>query len=298
APDRVVAFLALVGDSSDNVPGVKGVGEKTALELLQRFGDLDGVLAHAAEIPGKRAREAVSQYADLARLTRDLVPIRRDVPLALDLDALRLRPPDAARLAELFGELEFRSLIPKLEQLALPRAAPRPRAAPSPRPATPLQAEGRVVDDPEQLAELLARCRAASLVALATETTSLDPMRSALVGMALAIGPGSSWYLPFGHVAPDGELAGGVAPRNLPPLASEALRPLRALLEDPQVPKAAHHINFDWLVLRRAGVELGGVAYDSMLASFVLDPGRRSHALDELARERLGLTLPVYGELG
>src|SRR5438094_1227154 len=91
APDRVVDFLALVGDSSDNVPGVKGVGEKTALELLQRFGDLDGVLAHAAEIPGKRAREAVSQYADLARLSRDLVTIRRDVPLDLDLDALRVR---------------------------------------------------------------------------------------------------------------------------------------------------------------------------------------------------------------
>ncbi|PYO61758.1 MAG: DNA polymerase I [Gemmatimonadetes bacterium] len=295
--DRVVDFLALVGDSSDNVPGVKGVGEKTALELLQRFGDLDGVLAHAAEIPGKRAREAVSQYADLARLSRDLVTIRRDVPLDLDLDALRVRPPDAARLAELFGELEFRSLIPKLEQLALPRAEPAPRAAPSPRPAPPLLAEGRVVDDPELLAELLARCRAAPLVALDTETTSLDPMRAALVGMSLAIGGGGSWYLPFAHVAPDGELAGGVAPRNLPPLGSEALRPLRALLEDPQVPKAGHNINFGWLVLRRAGVELGGVTYDSMLASFVLDPGRRSHALGELARERLGLTLPAYGEL-
>ena len=212
----------------------------------------------------------MSQYADLARLSRDLVTIRRDVPLDLDLDALRVRPPDAARLAELFGELEFRSLIPKLEQLALPRAEPAPRAAPSPRPAPPLLAEGRVVDDPELLAELLARCRAAPLVALDTETTSLDPMRAALVGMSLAIGGGGSWYLPFAHVAPDGELAGGVAPRNLPPLGSEALRPLRALLEDPQVPKAGHNINFGWLVLRRAGVELGGVTYDSMLASFVL----------------------------
>src|SRR5438132_8613320 len=149
-PERVVDYLALVGDTSDNIPGVKGVGEKTARELLQTFGDLDTILASAEQIRGKRAREAIQQYAELARLSRDLVTIRRDVPLALDLDALRVRPPDAARLAELFGELEFRSLIPKLEQLALPRAEPAPRAAPSPRPATPLQAEGRVVDDPEQ----------------------------------------------------------------------------------------------------------------------------------------------------
>src|SRR3989441_912212 len=296
-PARVVDFLALVGDSSDNVPGVKGVGEKTALELLQRYGDLDGVLAQAQEIPGKRAREAVSQYTDLARLSRELVTIKRDVPLDLDLDALRVRPPDAARLAELFGELEFRSLIPKLEQLALPRAEPAPRAAPSPRPAPPLLAEGRVVDDPELLAELLARCRAAPLVALDTETTSLDPMRAALVGMSLAIGGGGSWYLPFAHVAPDGELAGGVAPRNLPPLSSEALAPLRELLADPRVPKAGHNLKYDWLVLRRAGVELAGVSFDSMLASFVLDPGRRSHALHELARERLSLALGTYAEL-
>ena len=308
-PERVVDFLALVGDSSDNVPGVKGVGEKTALELLQRYGDLDGVLAHAADIPGKRAREAVSQYADLARLSRELVTIRRDVPVPLDLDALRVRPPDTARLTELCAELEFRSLIPRLEQLATIRAEPTrapqptpPSSPPSlpppppPPPATSASAP-QVVDDPGQLEAVIAECRAAALLALDTETTSLFPLRAELVGMSLAVGPGRSWYLPFAHVAPDGELAGGVAPRNLPALASDAMRPLRALLEDPGVPKAGHNIKYDWLVLRRAGVEVAGVAYDSMLASFVLDPGRRSHALDELARDRLGITLKTYGEL-
>src|SRR3989454_2813395 len=99
-PERVVDYLALVGDSSDNVPGVKGVGEKTALELLTTFGDLDAILANAERIPGKRAREAVQQYADLARLSRELVTIRRDVPLPLDLDRLRVRPPDVPRLTE------------------------------------------------------------------------------------------------------------------------------------------------------------------------------------------------------
>jgi len=135
-PERVVDYLALVGDSSDNVPGVKGVGEKTARELLDAYGDLDGVLARAAEIPSKRAREAVLQHAELARLSRDLVTIRRDVPVTLDLEALRVRPPDVPRLTQLFTELEFRSLIARLDQLgggrgtgAVASPAPTPRAA-------------------------------------------------------------------------------------------------------------------------------------------------------------------------
>ena len=305
-PERVVDYLALVGDSSDNVPGVKGVGEKTALELLKSFGDLDAILASAERIPGKRAREAVQQYADLARLSRQLVTIRRDVPLPLDLDRLRVRPPDVARLAELFTELEFRSLIPKLSSL---EPAPAGSVAPVAQPAgvgtgapslatlTAAHAEPSIVDDPAMLPAAIAEWRRAPLLALDTETTSLDPMRAELIGMSLAVAPGRSWYLPFAHVAPDGELAGGRAPRNLPPLRSEPLAPLRELLSDPRVPKAGHNIKYDWLVLRRAGVELAGVSFDSMLASFVLDPGRRSHALDDLARERLSLAVRTYAEL-
>jgi DNA polymerase-1 len=305
-PERVVDYLALVGDSSDNVPGVKGVGEKTALELLKTFGDLDAILANPDRIAGKRAREAVQQYADLARLSRELVTIRRDVPLPLDLDRLRVRPPDVARLTELFTELEFRSLIPKLSSLPVTAAAPP--AAVTPRPPavaappslatlTPARAEPTILDDPAKLPAAVAEWRRAPLLALDTETSSLDPMRAELVGMSLAVAPGRSWYLPFTHVAPDGELAGGKPPRNLPPLASEELAPLRELLGDPRVPKAGHNIKYDWLVLRRAGVELAGVSFDSMLASFVLDPGRRSHALDELARERLSLAVRTYAEV-
>jgi len=305
-PDRVVDYLALVGDSSDNVPGVKGVGEKTALELLKTFGDLDAILANAERIPGKRAREAVQQYAELARLSRELVTIRRDVPLPLDLDRLRVRPPDVPRLTELFTDLEFRSLIPKLSPLEV--AATRTPAAETPRaPAVtgppslatlkPALVEPRIIDDPADLSAAVAEWRRAPLLALDTEATSLDPMRAELVGMSLAVGPGRSWYFPFAHVAPDGELAGGTAPRNLPPLSSEPMGLLRDLLSDPRVPKAGHNIKYAWLVLRRAGVELAGVSFDSMLASFVLDPGRRSHALDDLARERLSLAVRTYAEL-
>ncbi len=298
-PDRVVDYLALVGDSSDNIPGVKGVGEKTALELLSSHGDLDTILARAAELPGKRAREALLQHADLARLSRELVTIRRDVPIELDLEQLRVRAPDVARLTELFTELEFRSLISKLDVFAdaaerapapAVQRAPAARGAPSPVPAAT-----QVVDDSAQLAAVIADVRRATLVAVDTETTGLDPMRAELVGLSLAVAPDRSWYLPFAHLPPDGPLAGGVQPRNLPPLSSPALEPLRALLADPKVAKAGHNVKFDWLVLRRAGADLAGVRYDSMLASFVLDPGRRSHALDELARERLGIEMQTYG---
>jgi len=306
APQRVVDYLALVGDASDNVPGVKGVGEKTALELLKTYGDLDAVLARAAEVPGKRAREALLAHAEEARLSRELVTIRRDVPVTLELDRLRVRSPDVARLTELFIELEFKSLVPRLEAFAraaapvvtAPPAAPVAPAAIAPPVAVGASpAPAQVVADAAQLAAVIAECRTAPIVALDTETTSLNALRADLVGLSLAVAPERSWYLPFGHRAPDGELAGGVPPVNLPPLASEPLRPLRDLLADAQVKKAGHNVKYDWLVLRRAGVELGAVAYDSMLASFVLDPGRRSHALDELARERFNVEMQTYAGL-
>ena len=303
-PERVVDYLALVGDSSDNIPGVKGVGEKTAVELLSTHGDLDTILARAADLPGKRAREALLQHADLARLSRELVTIRRDAPVDLDLDALRVQPPDVARLTELFTELEFRSLISKLDVFAAageeapgPATQRAPAVAgvpPLPPPPSPVAAVTQIVSDPSQLAAVLAEIRRAPLVAIDTETTGLDPMRAELVGLSLAVAPDRSWYFPFMHLPPDGPLAGGEAPRNLPPVTSDALTPLRALLADASMAKAGHNVKFDWLVLRRAGVALAGVRYDSMLASFVLDPGRRSHALDELARERLGLEMQTY----
>ncbi len=302
APERVVDYLALVGDSSDNVPGVKGIGEKTALELLGTYGDLDTILARATEVPGKRAREALLQHGDLARLSRDLVTIRRDAPVSLDLDRLRVRPPDTDRLRELFTDLEFRSLLPKLDRLsALGAPAPAPSPAPAAAAPSTVAAAARppasVIEDAAGLGAVIAECRRAAIVAIDVETTSLDAMRAELIGLSLAVAPGRSWYLPFGHVAPNGELAGDVPPVNLPPLGSAPLAPLRDLLADTAVPKAGHNIKYDWLVLRRVGVELGGVAYDSALASFVLDPGRRSHALDDLSREILGTELRTYADV-
>src|SRR5438552_6238107 len=299
-PERVVDYLALVGDTSDNIPGVKGIGDKTAVQLLETYGDLDTILTKAPDIPGKRPREALLQQADNARLSRQLVTLRRDVPVELDLEQLRVRAPDTDTLARLFTELEFRTLIPKLGDLGSvgaalapgPAAASEPGAAASPPPPpagrAPLFADPTIVDESADLRPMINELRDAQLLALQAEP--------GLVEISFAVASGRSWYLPFGHVARDGEFD-ATPPRNLPSLAGEALAPLRALLADPTVRKAGHDIKAAWVALSRAGLSLAGVAYDSMVASFVLDPGNRSHAIHDLAREHLSVELPITAQL-
>lgn len=290
-PDQVVDYLALVGDSSDNVPGVKGIGSKGAIELLREFGTLEAMLARAGEVKGKRAREALRQYAADARLSRELVTIKRDVPVTLDEVALTEREPDRAALLRLCGELEFYTLVKRLEQDAATGPASPAAAEPAGAPAVV------IIDDPAQFPALVARLRAAPLVALDTETSSLEPHDAELIGLSFAATPEEVWYLPFGHRPPAGELAAPAPVTTLPPITDPACAPVAALLRDAAVPKAGHNIKYDWQVLRRAGIELGGVAYDSMLASFVLDPGRRSHAIDTLSLEHLGRGMRQYTDL-
>ncbi|HET6779111.1 MAG TPA: DNA polymerase I [Gemmatimonadales bacterium] len=339
-PRQVVDFLALVGDASDNVPGVKGIGEKGAQKLLAEYGDLDTILARAAEIPGKRPREALLAQADNARLSRELVTIQRNVPITLDAGALVPREPDRDAIIRLLTELEFFALARKLTGQGSPVAPAESRepgtfsdirSDATPRGdlnagavatlteeeadtsfsaeswlslsdlSVPSTATVTVLDDPADLPALMERLRTAEIVGLGTETTAPEPHEGELVGLSLAASPEEVWYLPFGHRSSGralgslGEGSAETAPiRNLPAITAPACAPLFALLADPMVPKAGHNIKFDWQVLRRAGVELAGVAYDTMLASFVLDPGRRSHAIDTLSLEHLGRALQTY----
>ena len=298
-PSQVIDYLALVGDSSDNVPGVKGIGAKGAQQLLTDYGDLETLLARAADIPGKRAREALLSQADSARLSQELVTIQRNVPIALDLDAMSPREPDRRRLVALLSELEFYSLVKRFETAA-EEAAPGGEEAPAGQGGQG-GCDVVVVDNVAELPALVERLRAAPMVALDTETSSLEPRRADLIGLSFAISPAEAWYLPFGHRAPAATLMDAADPpavvTNLPPLLDPALAGVRELLTDPAVPKAGHNIKYDWQVLRRAGVELAGVAYDSMLASFVIDPGKRSHAIDTLALEHFGTRMTTYQEL-
>ena len=301
APERVTDFLALVGDTSDNVPGVKGIGDKGAQKLLAEYGDLENLLSHAAEVAGKRPREALLAQADAARLSKELVTIQCDVPVEFDLDQLTMDEPDREAVVQLLSELEFYSLARRFtgpgEAAEVATGEPAPTASDwLALDATPA-CECVVVDDPAEIPALVARLRAAPLVALDTETSSLEPHDAELVGLSLAASPTEVWYLPFGHRPRGGDLAAPEPVRNLPPITDPAMAPLYQLLTDPAVPKAGHNIKYDWQVLRRAGVELAGVAFDSMLASFVLDPGRRSHAIDTLSLEHLGRGMQSYSDV-
>jgi DNA polymerase-1 len=281
-PQQTVDFLSLVGDTADNVPGVRGVGEKTAQKLLQEYGTLDAVLAHAGDVAAKRVREALDADADRARLSRELVTLRRDVPVELELPALAAQEPDRPALLALLAELEFHSLV---------RALGEPGAA-----AAPAAARYGIADTPDAVADLVRRARDRGGFALHVEAGSPDPMRAELVGLSIALAPGQATYLPFAH-RPGTDMLEPTEVRNLPRLDGPALEPLAALLRDASVEKVAHNVKYDWLALRRAGVELGGVAFDTMIASFMIDPGKRSHALDALALEQFNVRMRSYADV-
>jgi DNA polymerase I len=343
-PALVTDYLALVGDTSDNVPGVRGIGEKTAQELVNAYGSLDNILAHVSEIQKKRPREALLEQAASARLSKQLVTIRTDVEVELDVERMRITEPDRERLRSLFVELEFHTLAKEI-------AAPTADEVVVERPVTTYV----TIDSVAMLQKAIARARKAPHIALDTEAvidsaspTEMDPLRATLVGMGIAIGPGEAYYLSFAHREwenPQGTLAlgdvtgelgaeekrddadepqgkkktarkraaanpeptsiaaralsgaGRQRVRNLPPISDPAMAPLRALLEDPTVPKTVQNAKFDLLVLRSAGVELRGLDFDTMVASYVLDPGRRSHGLDLLALEFLSRKLTTFADL-
>ncbi len=319
-PERTTDFLALVGDASDNVPGVKGIGEKGAQELIAEFGDLDSILANVAGITKKRPREALEQQEAEARLSKALVTIRTDCPVTLDLDRLRFHLPHRSVLRQVYVDLEFTSLARQLsDEAPVPRPAPATSddapmdvvaAAEAP---PPMPVSYRTVSTVAQLNALIARARSVKAIAFDTETVvdpdcpiAINAMRSRVVGLAIATAPGEAWYLPFAHVragAAQGDLldpeAHVVAPaiENLPALGSEACRPLVALLEDASVKKVAQNAKYDILVLRRAGITVRGLIFDPMLASYVLDPGRRSHGLDALALETFQHRMIPYDEV-
>jgi DNA polymerase I len=313
-PRQVVDFLALVGDSSDNIPGVKGIGDKGAQKLLAEYGDLETMLARAGEITAKRPREALLSQADNARLSRELVTIKRDVPLELEIDDLVLQEADREAVIRILTELEFYSLVRRLSDAApveMPSSPPLLSDDGEPPEldlsadswlslsdlSGPSAVEVTVIDDPDDLPALVERLRAAPLVGIDVESSAYEPHDAELVGLSLAASPDEVWYLPFGHRPSGGELAAPAPVKNLPPLTDFAAASVYALLTDPEVPKAGHNIKYDWQVLRKNGIELAGVTYDSMLASFVLDPGRRSHAIDTLCLEHLGRTLQTYRDL-
>ena len=296
-PEQIIDYLALIGDSSDNIPGIEKVGPKTGAKLLQQFGSLDGLVAHVAEIPGKVGENLRAGLATL-ELSRRLATIRTDLELPLSLEELTPGAPDLAALRELYTRYELRALLRQLEggdagtpAAAANRGAPPGAAPPAPDltpPAAAIERRYETVTSWEQLERWLAALRAAPLFAFDTETTSLDYMKAEIVGVSFCIEPGVAAYVPLAHAYPG-------APAQLP--RAEVLAALKPLLEDPGSGKVGHNLKYDAHVLANAGIALAGMRFDTMLESYVWNSVATNHDLDADAQRYLNLTPIAYSEV-
>ncbi len=261
-PERVVDILALVGDAVDNIPGVAGIGDKGARDLIREFGPVESVLENADKVKRAAYREGLKKYRQEALLSKQLATLRTDAPITLELETLVRPDPDRRAAHALFKELEFQALAREY--------APEIAAT---------GAERRVVKDPAEIDALVAEARQASRVALGFVVTSPETMRARVLGVALSHRAGTAAYIPLGH-----------SPLELPdpPSLPDVLARLRPLLEDEKVRKVSGNAKRDLVALARHGVEMASLGFDALVASYLLNPGRRAYALDDLAFEFLG----------
>ncbi len=270
-PEKFIDVMGLSGDSSDNIPGVRGVGEKTAISLVQEFGSLEGVFESLDKITKKKLKENLSLCRDVALLSRRLVTIECFVPIPTDLDHLKVGNPSKGELADIFRELEFRDLWD--------RFASREETVP-----TKYELCLNVAD----LKTLAHRIRSAGLLAIDTETTSTDPMLAELVGISFCLREGKAFYLPLKH-----HYLG--VPQQIP--WAEARDVIKEVLEDDTILKVGQNIKYDACVLKRHGVMLGGMSFDTMIASYVINPSLRQHNLDALSQHYLNHKMITYQDV-
>lgn len=253
-PSQVIDFMALTGDSSDNVPGVPGIGPKTASTLIENFKTLDGIYANLDQIKQKKLRENLDQNREKALLSRRLVTLHSDVPVEVDLDELMLGQPNVSKLRDLFKEFEFRRMLGDL-----------------PAVQTLDFSNYRTITEMADLEKLLAELALKKMFAIDVETTSVEPMRAELVGISVCAEEGMGYYIPVGHKHG----------KQLD--KSQVLKLFSPVLKNEAIGKIGQNIKYDLIVLAREGVSINGLAFDTMLASYILDPTRRGHSLDDLA---------------
>ena len=262
-PEQVLEILGLAGDSSDNIPGVPGIGEKTASSLIQEFGSIENLLANIDQVKGKKRQENLREFADQARLSRHLADLIYDLEIDVVLDDLLLVEPDREALGILFKKLEFPKLLQEFS---------------AEKPQTAENGDYYAVLTVAELDEMVDQLQSAGRFAVDTETTSLVAVQAELVGLSFAIRPDHGWYVPVGHRYL------GVPEQLDKQLVLEKLRPL---LESDDFQKVGQNIKYDALVLRNAGIELQGIDVDTMVLSYITDPQSKSHGLDALALEHL-----------
>ena len=270
-PLQLIDVMGLSGDATDNVPGVPGVGPKTALDLVKTYGGVENLYRHIAEIKKPKLKQNLCAYRDQALLSKQLVTIECNVPMTFEIQSFKSQQPDAAALSRLFQELEFRQLQKRFFS-----------------PAGPPEKDYRCVDGLPALKELAARLQKADIISVDTETTSVHPMRAALVGFSFAVSPHEAFYIPCGHTGKNGL-------QQIP--LEQAVAHLKPVLENAAVKKVGQNIKYDWIVLARHGIRLAGVVFDTMLASYLLNPLKRGHSLDQIALDFLGHQTITYEAL-
>jgi DNA polymerase-1 len=295
-PNQVVDYKAIVGDKSDNIPGVPGVGEKTAVSLLEKYGTLDNIYKNIDQIEN-RWKIKLEAGKDSAYLSYDLAKIHTDLDIKLNLEDARSHDFDAAKIEAFFKELEFRTLIKALEKLTGNASAPEPVSKVGQlsmfvnetqmvyAPKTTTSIEVRIVDTTEKLNALVEELGKAKVISFDTETTSTEEMQADIVGISLAIKAGEGYYIPVGHSV-------GI---NLP--LEQVISALQKPLTDPKIGKVAHNAKYDYIVLAKHGLKVLPITFDTMIAEFVIDPSSRNLGLKNLAFVRLGEEMTHIEEL-
>ncbi len=270
-PEKVVEIMGLMGDSSDNIPGVPGVGEKTAASLIKEFGSIDALRESLDQIKKPKLKERIREHMDQALLSRQLATLHDDLPLSLEIKDLKRKDPDLAALGDLFRRLEFYNLLHEI----IPGG-------------TLESGRYRTVLDSDSFMAMVAALKEVEGFSLHLETTSKDPLRAQVTGISLAPRSGVAYYVPLGHRYPN-------VPQQLPEaLVWEGLRPL---LEEARYLKYGHNLKSLLLILQRKGISLSGLAFDATIASYLLNPNKSSHSLENMALDYLNLKMKSRGEL-
>jgi DNA polymerase I len=270
-PEKVTEVMGLCGDTSDNIPGVPGVGEKTAARLIQEFGSIEELLRNVEKVKQPKLRANLVRFGDQARLSRELAALDTKVPIRWDLEGLKAGKPDSRRLHEIFKEMEFFKLLKEFT------AEPERR-----------KDDYRLVLEKAAFEKLGDSLQEAGAFALDLESTSREPVKAEIVGISLSHLPHQAFYIPVGHT-----YAG--APGQL--AKREVLEALRPLLEDPSIRKYGQNIKYDYILLRKEGIRLRGIGGDTMVASYVLNPSKHRHSLEDLAREHLDRQVITYAQV-
>ncbi len=268
-PQQFTDVMALCGDSIDNIPGIPSVGEKTALELIRQFGTLENIYENISEVKKKRLKERLIEFKENAFLSRELVKINTQVPLKIDWEELKVREPERDRLSEIFKELEFISLW---NQFAKREAE--------------TDKDYRICNDKRFFRELISEIKKKGIVSIDTESTSEDPMRAELVGISLSMEKDKGIYIPVAHKVKERQLD-----------RDYVISGLKEVIEDPNIKKIGQNIKYDALIFKRNNMDIRGIYFDTMVASYVINPGLRQHNLNVLAQQYLNHKMISYKEV-